>query len=173
MSRTYTYPTIKTVTATTRTKGGSDTATLQTMFPAAPGLVSGDLPSADTAAYKTAALALLLDGAVTENLQIGSYNRDYSSNGAPDYADVPTGAGGLPASPWVPNPVSPGEGSINPADMGAPPAGFGTTPTNGAHAGSSTAVTAEGRNPSTASSNMSSTVLPAELGQSPATQNAS
>jgi len=143
------------------------------MFPSSPGLVSGDLPSADAAAYKDAALALLLDGAVTENLQIGSYNRDYSENGAPDYADVPTGAGGLPASAYVPNPVSPGEGSVNPSDMGAPPAGFGVTPTNGAHSGASTAVTAEGRNPAASSANMSTRVATAELGQSPATQNAS
>lgn len=167
MSRTYTYPTINTVGTSTRAKGDSDTATLQAMFSQSPSI---SLVAAD---YKQAALSLLLDGAVVENLQIGSYNRDYSGNGAPNYADVPTGAGGLPASAWAPNPVSPGEGSVNPADMAAPPSGFGTTPTNGSHAGSSTAVTAEGRNPSASSTNMSTRVTTAELGQSPATQNAS
>lgn len=167
MSRTYTYPTISTVGTSTRGKGDSDTATLQTMFPGSPGL------STTSPDYKEAALALLLDGEVVENQQVGNYNRDYSENGAPNYNDVPTGAGGLPASPYVPNPVSPGEGSVNPSDMAAPPSGFGTTPTNGAHAGSSTAVTAEGRNPSASSANMSSRVSTAELGQSPATQNAS
>ena len=167
MSRTYTYPTIVTVGTTTRGKGDSDSATIQAMFPQSPGL---SLTAAD---YKSAALALLLDGEIVENQQIGNYNRDYSSNGAPNYADVPTGAGGLPASAYVPNPVSPGEGSTNPTDMAAPPSGFGTTPTNGAHAGSSTAVTAEGRNPAVSSANMSTRVATAELGQSPATQNTS
>jgi hypothetical protein len=167
MSRTYTFPTIKVVGTSTRGKGDSDTSTLQTMFPQSPGL---SLTAAD---YKQTALALLLDGEVTENQLIGNYNRDYSGNGAPNYGDVPTGAGGLPASAWAPNPVSPGEGSTNPSDMAAPPSGFGTTPTNGAHAGSSTAVTAEGRNPSASSTNMSTRVTTAELGQSPATQNAS
>lgn len=167
MSRTYTYPTIVTVGTTTRGKGDSDSATIQSMFPQSPGL---SLTAAD---YKDAALALLLDGEIVENQQIGNYNRDYSENGAPNYADVETGAGGLPASAYVPNPVSPGEGSVNPTEMGAPPAGFGVTPTNGAHAGSSTAVTAEGRNPSAASANMSTRVATPELGQSPATQNAS
>ncbi len=52
---------------------------------------------------------------------------DYAANGAPDYADVETGGGGLPASAWVPNPVSPGEG-MNPADQAAAPEGYGTIP---------------------------------------------
>lgn len=165
MGRTYTYPTIKTVGSTSRSPGASDTANLQSMFPATPGLTT------DTAAYKQQALDLLQDGTVVENLQVGNYNRDFA--GAPNYVDVPTGAGGLPASPWVPNPVSPGEGSVNPSDMAAPPEGYGTVPTNGAHSGGSTTVTAEGRNPATSSTNMAARVSPANLGQSPATQNAS
>jgi len=165
MGRTYTHPTIKTVGSTARSPGTSDTATLQSMFPSTPGL------AIDSAAYKQQALELLQDGTVVENLQVGNYNRDFA--GAPNYADVPTGAGGLPASPWVPNPVSPGEGSVNPSDMAAPPEGYGTVPTNGSHAGNSTAVTAEGRNPSASSTNMAARVTPSNLGQSPATQNAS
>ncbi|HIL26372.1 MAG TPA: hypothetical protein EYG21_03120 [Nitrospinaceae bacterium] len=38
--------------------------------------------------------------------------------------------GPAPASAWVPNPVSPGPGSVNPADQGAPPEGFGTVPSD-------------------------------------------
>ena len=168
----YTYPTIAPV-ASTRGGGKSDSTTLQSMYPASPYLVSVGLTTSDAAKYKTEVLALLLNGVVEGNQQIGSYNRDYSGNGAPNYADVKTGAGGLPASPWVPNPVSPGEGSVNPSDMGAPPEGFGLNPTNGSHAGSSTAVTAGNRNPSASSSNMSTINLPADLGKSPATKNAS
>jgi len=153
MSSTYTYPTIKTVAATTRAKGGSDTATLQAMFPAQPQLVSGEYLTADEAAYKKQALDLLLHGQIVDNLQVGSYNRDYT--GAPDYADVATGGGGLPASAWAPNPVSPGEGSVNPADIVAAPAGYGTVATNGAHAGGSTPVTAAERNPSASSAKAS------------------
>jgi len=42
--------------------------------------------------------------------------------------DVETGGAGLPASPFVPNPVSPGEGSTDPSDQGEAPADFGSTP---------------------------------------------
>lgn len=171
MGRKYTFPTIAVVGVTTRGKGLSGTATLKEMFPQSPGLISGDLPTADSAAYKEAALAILLDGPVVDNLQVGSYNRDYSANGAPNYGDVETGGGGLPASAWAPNPVSPGDGSTNPLDQVAPPAGFGTTPTNGSHAGSSTPATSEGRNPAVSSTRMSARVATAELGESPATQN--
>ena len=153
MSSTYTYPTIKTVAATTRAKGDSDTATLQAMFPTSPGIVSEGLSTASPVDYKKQALALLLHGQVVDNLQVGSLDRDYT--GAPDYKDVATGGGGLPASAWVPNPVSPGEGSVNPADIVAAPAGYGTTATNGSHAGGSTPVTAAERNPSTSSAKAS------------------
>jgi len=173
MSRTYTYPTIKTVGTRTRSPGSSDTANLQSMFPQTPGLADGDLPTSNASSYKKAALELLLDGEIVDNGQVGNYNRDFSGNGAPNYADVPTGGGGLPASAWVPNPVSPGEGSVNPADMAAAPAGYGTVPTNGSHSGASTTVIAPDRNPSTASANMSATVDIPDLGKSPATQNAS
>jgi len=173
MSRTYTYPTIKTVGTRSRSQGSSDTANLQSMFPQSPGLADGDLPTSNASSYKKAALQLLLDGEIVDNLQVGNYNRDFSGNGAPDYASVPTGAGGLPASAWVPNVVSPGEGSVNPADMAAAPAGYGTTPTNGAHAGTSVTVTDASRNPVIASERMSATVDIPDLGKSPATQNAS
>ena len=173
----YTYPTIKTVAVTTRAKGGSDTATLQTMFPTSPGTVSGDQPTASPVDYKEAALALLLDGVIEENLQVGTFDRDYSSHDdVPDYAGgkgaVPAD-GYAPASSWVPNPTSPGAGSVDPKQQPAAPAGFGLTPTNGSHAGISVDVTAPSRNPATASKNMSTRTTTADFGKSPATQNAS
>jgi hypothetical protein len=71
---------------------------------------------------------LCLDGVVNDaGHTFGEFNRDYSE--APDYGDVETGGGGLPASAWVPNPVSPGEGQ-NPADQGEAPDGFGLEPSD-------------------------------------------
>tara|TARA_R100000808_G_scaffold25097_1_gene61917 strand:+ start:46250 stop:46774 length:525 start_codon:yes stop_codon:yes gene_type:complete len=56
---------------------------------------------------------------------------DPKFGGAPDMDNVKTGGGGDPASPYVPNPASPGPGSTNPTDIPAPPEGFGQQPTNG------------------------------------------
>ena len=48
--------------------------------------------------------------------------------------DVKTGAGGLPATQWTPNPVSPGPGSDNPTAMGeAPEAYVARSPSGGAY----------------------------------------
>jgi len=53
--------------------------------------------------------------------------------GAPDLADVVTGGQGLPASPYLPNPTSPGPGSVFPSDQDA----FeGTLPEGGVEFGS-------------------------------------
>jgi len=48
-------------------------------------------------------------------LGFNSFNRDYVD--APDLSEVETGGGGLPASPYMPNPASPGPGSVNAADQ--------------------------------------------------------
>ena len=72
---------------------------------------------------------LVLDGVVNDaGHTFGEFNRDYT--GAPDYGDVATGGGGLPASAYVPNPASPGAGSVNPADQPSPPDGFGQDPSD-------------------------------------------
>lgn len=78
-------------------------------------------------AVKDLCQALLLDGEVNDmGHTFGTINRDYVD--APDYADVETGAGGLPASAWVPNPASPTDGVNNPGSIPAAPDGYGTTP---------------------------------------------
>jgi len=78
-------------------------------------------------ALQTLAQELLMDGEVNDmGHTFGTFNRDYS--GAPDFADVATGAGGLPASAWVPNPASPTGGVNNPGSMPEPPDGYGTVP---------------------------------------------
>lgn len=109
-----------------RDLGSSDTATVQASFPASP-LYAGDITDDER---KEQFQALVLDGQVNdEGHTFGTFERDYS--GAPNYADVETGGGGLPGSPWAPNPVSPGPGSLNPADQADPPDGWGQTPGDG------------------------------------------
>ena len=69
----------------------------------------------------------VLDGEVNDGGHtFGVFNRDYTE--APDMGDVETGGEGKPASAFVPNPVSPGEGSTDPSDQVKAPDGFGTTP---------------------------------------------
>ena len=69
----------------------------------------------------------VLDGVTNDGGHtFGEFAKDYSS--APDYADVPTGGSGAPASAHVPNPSSPGEGSVDPTAQPKAPDGFGTTP---------------------------------------------
>ena len=55
-----------------------------------------------------------------------------------DFSSSRSIGGGAPASAFVPNPSSPGEGSVDPTDQPAAPDGFGTTPsaTPGAGVGS-------------------------------------
>lgn len=53
----------------------------------------------------------------------GTFETGYAD--APDLNEVKTGGGGLPASPYVPNPSSPGPGSINPTDQPEAPDGYG------------------------------------------------
>lgn len=71
--------------------------------------------------------SLLLDGEVNDmGHTFGTVNRDYVD--APDYADVETGGGGLPASAWSPNPASPTDGVNNPGSIPEAPDGYGTVP---------------------------------------------
>ncbi len=108
------------VPVTERAKGSSDTASLVSAYGASP-IHGGEI---NDASIKDLAQALLLDGVVNDGGHtFGEFNRDYTD--APVIADVPTGAGGLPASPHVPNPASPGPGSLNATDIPAPPEGFG------------------------------------------------
>lgn len=108
----------------------SNTATIKACFPASPvgveeplTIAANRLESKLHQNYQTN----VLDADVENSLFGGTVSMDYSKNGAPDWGDVAAGAGGLPGSAWVPNPVSPGPGSINPADKGAAPEGYGTT----------------------------------------------
>ena len=119
---THTQTIVETV-STVKDMGSSSTATVQASFPASP-IYIGDISDDER---KEAFQELVLDGEVNDGGHtFGTFHRDYAD--APDLAEVETGAGGLPASPYVPNPVSPGPGSMNPTDQGAPPEGFGQAP---------------------------------------------
>lgn len=99
--------------------GSSDTSTLQAMFPASP-IYVGDLTAASVLAMGNDLLIsdVVNDGGHT----FGIFHRDYVSS--PNLADVATGGGGLPGSPYAPAPGSPGPGSMNPADIPPPPSDF-------------------------------------------------
>ena len=56
----------------------------------------------------------------------GTFSLNYPNS--PDLDTVATGGEGLPASPYVPNPASPGPGSVQPADQ---PEYTGVLPTKG------------------------------------------
>lgn len=108
-----------------RGMGSSDSASLASAFPASP-IHNGTM---DDDSIKDLAQSLLLDGIVNDGgHSFGEFDRDYTD--APVIADVETGGGGLPASPYVPNPSSPGPGSMNAADIPEAPDGFGAEPTD-------------------------------------------
>lgn len=116
---THTQQTVDYLT-TNRSMGNSDTTTLKSAFPASP-IHAGEIT---VESLKQQFQDEVIDGTVNDaGHTFGTFNRDYAE--APDLSEVETGGGGLPASPYVPNPVSPGPGSINPADVGEAPDGFG------------------------------------------------
>ena len=108
---------------TDRAMGSASTNDLKTSFSTSP-LYKGDLtPESIRKQYQDEILnGVINDGGHT----FGTYDPNYVD--APDLSDVETGGGGLPASPYVPNPVSPGEGSVDPSDQAEAPDGFGQTP---------------------------------------------
>lgn len=93
-------------------------------------------------------------------------------NGPPDLNKVATGGGGLPATPYVPNPASPGEGnSINasavPESKEFAAASLAKKPEN---YGSGSPANESSRNPAVSSKAMKTT-LSQFLGKSPASVN--
>ena len=108
----------------------------------------------------------VVDGTISDE-SYGLGTQDLGFPNAPDLkagdSDVPVGGEGLPATPFVPNPVSPGEGSILPADQVEAPESFvkklnpkgpfvgpSTTPTDDPN------VASDGRNPTKTSAEIKS-----------------
>jgi hypothetical protein len=109
-------------TVTARALGSSSTFTLAAAFGTSPIHEKSD-EFASVSDLKAHYEKLALDGLVINGFGFPTFNRDFVD--APEGAEE-TGAGGWPASNWVPNPASPGEGNgMNATDLPAPPAGFG------------------------------------------------
>lgn len=108
---------------TERSSGKSASNDLKSMYASSP-IHKGEMtPEAIAAKFQEE----VLDGVTNDGGHtFGEFSKDYA--GAPNMDDVATGAGGLPASPYVPNPSSPGEGSVDPSAQPAAPDGFGQTP---------------------------------------------
>jgi hypothetical protein len=99
------------VPPTTRGNGSADTKNLKTIFPGSP-IYTGELT--DDVVRKMGQ-ELLVDGIVNDGGHtFGEFDRDYPE--APNLADVETGGGGLPGSPYAPNIAAPPEG-MNPKDI--------------------------------------------------------
>ena len=99
----------------------SDTNRLSSLFAGSP-IHSGEMTREQIREFfKNAVLSgIINDGGHT----FGEHDTSFSDS--PNLDDVETGGEGLPASPHVPNPVSPGVGSNNAADQAEAPEGFGT-----------------------------------------------
>ena len=108
--------------STSRGMGKADTTAATTLFASSP-IHSGDISDDSIEATFN---SLVLQGTVEGGYMLaGAFDRDYSD--APNIADVEAGAGGLPASGHVPNPSSPGEGSVKAGDLPAAPEGYGVS----------------------------------------------
>ena len=108
---------------TERDMGKAATNDLKSMFATSP-MHLGDMTT-DSVQEQYQAVALddeINDGGHTFGTFVPNYDE------APDMKDVETGGGGAPASAFVPNPSSPGEGSVSPTDQPEAPDGFGTEP---------------------------------------------
>lgn len=107
---------------TDRTLGSSDTNSLKSSYGSSP--VYNDLTEENIRKHYQ---DNVLNGTINDGGHtFGTHNTDYED--APDMNDVETGGEGKPASPYVPNPVSPGEGSVDPSDQADPPENFGQAP---------------------------------------------
>ena len=107
--------------------GSASTQDLSTVYGSSP--ISGAAKSVTKEERKKFYQDQVLNGTVNdEGHTFGEFQLDYSD--APDPKDVEVGDGGKPASAYVPNPTSPGEGSDNPADQGKAPDGYGENPSS-------------------------------------------
>jgi len=107
---------------TDRALGRAGTHTLKSIFTQSPIHTKVITEEGLREEYQNTVLdATINDGGHT----FGTFDTGFS--GAPDLAEVETGGAGAPASPYVPNPTSPGPGSVNANDQAEAPDGYGET----------------------------------------------
>lgn len=92
--------------------GSSDYSGLREMYPGSPAYDGTYDDAAVVAQYNAGQASPINDGGHT----FGLVNTDFSD--APDLTTVVTGGGGLPGTPYSPNPASPGPG-MNPRNIPA------------------------------------------------------
>jgi hypothetical protein len=92
--------------------GRSDTISLQRSFVASPFYDGTYTDEALTEAFQ-----YVLTGVSSDGGRYGLGSVDMAFGGAPNLADVATGGGGLPGSPYAPNIASPTALGQNPADI--------------------------------------------------------
>lgn len=102
---------VKPNAVTPKSKGTRNVANIKACFPASP-IHSGDITDEERRELFN---KLVQEETILNGMGVNSFNPNYLD--APDLEDVVTGGGGLPASPYSPNPSSPGPGSLNAADQ--------------------------------------------------------
>jgi hypothetical protein len=116
---------VEPVVETGKAKGSRNQVNLVSCFPASPIYAAAGGISNDE--RKKTYQDLALDGKIVNGNGLNSFNLDFegtTQNPIPNLADVDIAAHNLP-SPFMPNPTSPGPGSLNAADK---PAYTGTVP---------------------------------------------
>jgi hypothetical protein len=112
-----------------RPYGSRNESNMQAAFPTSPLYKDYN----DDSVVKELYQSTVLDGTVTGGLGFANFNPEYTANGAPGFDNVDTGGEGKPATPYTPNPASPGAGSTNAADQ---PEFTGTIPDSSPEFGS-------------------------------------
>mgnify|MGYP001179042808 CR=1 FL=1 len=105
---------------TKRSAGKTDTNDLKAIYSQSPMYKGEVTPESIKAQFQNEVIDAVIND---QGHTFGTFDTNYVD--APNLEDVETGGGGLPASPYVPNPSSPGPGSINPTDQPEAPDGYG------------------------------------------------
>jgi len=108
---------------TDRTLGKTSTNDLKAIYAQSPMYIGEMTPETIKKQFQDE----VLDGVINDGGHtFGTFDTNFVD--APNLSEVETGAGGLPATPYVPNPSSPGPGSMNPTDQPEAPDGYGENP---------------------------------------------
>jgi hypothetical protein len=108
---------------TDRSLGRTGTNELKGIYPGSPMYTGEITPETIKAQFQDEVLDAVIND---KGHTFGTFDTNFGD--APNLDEVETGGGGLPATPFVPNPTSPGEGSMNATDQAEAPEGYGQSP---------------------------------------------